>query len=49
MFSNKELSFEDYNNSIILVTGWTGSFGHEFIEMTLKSFNPKKLIIPVMR
>ena len=32
-------------NSIILVTGGTGSFGNKFIPMTLKKFNPKKLIV----
>ena len=34
-----------FNNSIILVTGGTGSFGNAFVSMTLKKFNPKKLII----
>ncbi len=34
-----------FNNSIILVTGGTGSFGKAFVSMTLKKFNPKKLII----
>jgi len=29
----------------ILVTGGTGSFGHVFIPMTLKKYNPKKIII----
>ena len=33
------------NNSTILVTGGTGSFGHTFIPMTLEKFNPKKIII----
>lgn len=32
-------------NSTILVTGGTGSFGHTFIPMTLKKYNPKKIII----
>ena len=32
-------------NSIILVTGGTGSFGHAFIPMTLDKYNPKKIII----
>ncbi len=32
-------------NSIILVTGGTGSFGHTFIPMTLEKYNPKKIII----
>ncbi len=33
------------NNSNILVTGGTGSFGHTFVPMTLAKFNPAKLII----
>lgn len=33
------------NNSSILVTGGTGSFGHTFIPMTLAKYNPKKVII----
>lgn len=32
-------------NSIILVTGGTGSFGNTFIPMTLKKYNPKKIIV----
>ena len=32
-------------NSSILVTGVTGSFGKIFIPLTLKKFNPKKLVI----
>ena len=32
-------------NSNILITGGTGSFGSYFIPMTLKKYNPKKLII----
>jgi UDP-N-acetylglucosamine 4,6-dehydratase (inverting) len=32
-------------NSTILVTGGTGSFGHTFIPMTLERYNPKKIII----
>ena len=34
-----------FNDASILVTGGTGSFGHSFVAMTLKKFNPKKLII----
>ena len=34
-----------FDNKIILVTGGTGSFGHAFIPMTLKKYNPKKLIV----
>lgn len=33
------------DNKCILVTGGTGSFGHTFIPMTLKKYNPKKIII----
>ena len=33
------------NNLSILLTGGTGSFGTKFVEMTLKKYNPKKLII----
>ena len=32
-------------NSTILVTGGTGSFGNTFIPMTLKKYNPKKIIV----
>ena len=32
-------------NSTILVTGSTGSFGHTFIPMTLERYNPKKMIV----
>jgi len=32
-------------NSSILITGGTGSFGHAFIPMTLKKYNPKRIVI----
>jgi UDP-N-acetylglucosamine 4,6-dehydratase len=32
-------------NSTILVTGGTGSFGNKFIPMTLEKFGPKKIIV----
>lgn len=32
-------------DSTILITGGTGSFGHQFVPMTLKKYNPKKMII----
>ncbi len=32
-------------NSTILVTGGTGSFGNTFVPMTLEKYNPKKIII----
>ena len=33
------------NNKTILITGGTGSFGKKFLDMTLREFNPKKIII----
>jgi len=32
-------------NSSILVTGGTGSFGNSFVPLTLKRYNPKRLVI----
>jgi UDP-N-acetylglucosamine 4,6-dehydratase (inverting) len=32
-------------NSTILVTGGTGSFGHTFVPLTLERYNPRKLIV----
>lgn len=32
-------------NSTILITGGTGSFGHAFLPMALERFNPKKIIV----
>ena len=32
-------------NSSILVTGGTGSFGNAFVRLTLKKYNPKRLVI----
>ena len=34
-----------FKESIILITGGTGSFGHTFVPMTLAKYNPKKLIV----
>ena len=34
-----------FENSSILVTGGTGSFGKKFVEMTLNKFNPKKVVV----
>ena len=33
------------NNKVILLTGGTGSFGNELIELLLDKYNPKKIII----
>lgn len=32
-------------NSSLLITGGTGSFGHCFVPLTLKKYNPKRLVI----
>ena len=32
-------------NSNILITGGTGSFGHKFVPLTLKKYNPRRLVI----
>ena len=32
-------------NQNILITGGTGSFGKKFLDMTLKKYNPKKIVI----
>ena len=32
-------------DSSILITGGTGSFGHSFVYLTLKKYNPKRLVI----
>lgn len=34
-----------FTDKVILVTGGTGSFGNEFIPMTLAKYNPKKIIV----
>ena len=33
------------NNKKILITGGTGSLGKTFTKMTLKKYNPKKIIV----
>ncbi len=35
----------DWKNQVVLITGGTGSFGKKFVEIMLKDFNPKKIII----
>lgn len=34
-----------FKNKTILITGGTGSFGRKFMEMTLKKYSPKKVIV----
>lgn len=33
------------NNSTILVTGGTGSFGHKFVDLTLSKYSPRRIIV----
>ncbi len=35
----------DWKNQVVLVTGGTGSFGKKFVEILLKDFQPKKVIV----
>ena len=35
----------DWNNSVVLVTGGTGSFGKKFVRIMLDEFHPKKIIV----
>ena len=35
----------DWKNQVVLITGGTGSFGKKFVEIMLKDFNPRKIII----
>jgi UDP-N-acetylglucosamine 4,6-dehydratase/5-epimerase len=34
-----------FNGKSILITGGTGSFGHAFVSMTLKKYNPRRVVI----
>ena len=34
-----------WNNKVVLITGGTGSFGHEFVKVMLTQHKPKKLIV----
>jgi UDP-N-acetylglucosamine 4,6-dehydratase/5-epimerase len=36
---------KNLKNSSILITGGTGSFGNAFVPLTLKKYNPKRLVI----
>src|SRR5438105_10619792 len=35
----------DWSEQIVLVTGGTGSFGKKFVEIMLREYHPKKLVI----
>lgn len=45
MLKNFLIKQPDLNNKTILVTGGTGSFGHQFVENVIQNYQPKKLII----
>lgn len=45
MLKNFLIKKPDLNNKTILVTGGTGSFGNQFVENVIKSYQPKKLIV----
>ena len=34
-----------FNNKVVLITGGTGSFGKKFVEILIKKFKPKKILI----
>ena len=34
-----------FNNSTILITGGTGSFGKKYVQVILEKYKPKKIII----
>ena len=34
-----------FENSSILITGGTGSFGEHFVSYLLKNYNPKKILV----
>ena len=36
---------KNLNNKTIFITGGTGSFGKAFVNLTLKKYKPKKMII----
>jgi UDP-N-acetylglucosamine 4,6-dehydratase len=42
---NMEIKGMNWENQVVLVTGGTGSFGKKFIEIMLKEYHPKKIIV----
>ena len=34
-----------FNDSSILITGGTGSFGHKYVQTLLKQFTPRRVIV----
>lgn len=45
MLKNFLIKKPDLNNKTILVTGGTGSFGHQFVETIINRYIPRKLIV----
>ena len=45
MILKNEGPFKVFDDAAILVTGGTGSFGNKFVPMTLKKYNPKKIVV----
>ncbi len=45
MLKNFLIEKPDLNNKTILITGGTGSFGHQFVQTVIERYSPKKLII----
>lgn len=45
MLKNFLINTPDLNNKSILITGGTGSFGHQFVQYIAENYKPKKLII----
>ncbi|MEM1102959.1 MAG: UDP-N-acetylglucosamine 4,6-dehydratase (inverting) [Pseudomonadota bacterium] len=35
----------DLNDKVVLITGGTGSFGHQFVQMVAEAYRPRKLIV----
>jgi UDP-N-acetylglucosamine 4,6-dehydratase len=45
LFEREDEETMDWKNSVVLITGGTGSFGRKFVEVMLKKYKPKKLIV----
>ena len=41
----ENISLENLDGKVVLVTGGTGSFGHAFVKICLQRYNPLKLIV----
>jgi len=41
----REALIDELVGKVVLVTGGTGSFGKEFVEVMLREYRPKKLVI----